>query len=61
MTGSMAAFTINDAMVKAAGQDLPLFQLITLRGVLATVLVYLMARHLGYCMHTSFPARGIRF
>ena len=54
MVGSMAAYTVNDALVKMAGQDLPLFQLITLRGALATVLIYLLARHLG-ALRLSFP------
>ncbi|MEO1110030.1 MAG: DMT family transporter [Pseudomonadota bacterium] len=54
MMGSMMAFTINDTLVKVALQDLPLFQLIALRGVLATALVYLLARHLG-AYHLRFP------
>ncbi|WP_170575817.1 DMT family transporter [Ruegeria atlantica] len=54
MMGSMAAFTINDALIKAAGADLPLFQMVAMRGVLATVLVYLLARHLG-ALHLNFP------
>lgn len=37
MCVSMAAFTINDAFMKAATQVLPLFQAITLRGVLTMV------------------------
>ncbi|SHJ51984.1 S-adenosylmethionine uptake transporter [Ruegeria lacuscaerulensis ITI-1157] len=53
MMGSMAAFTVNDTLVKAAGNDLPLFQLVAMRGVLATVLVYLLARHLG-ALHLRF-------
>lgn len=47
MMVSMAAFTLNDTCVKAAGDALPLFQLVTLRGVLASVLIYLLARRLG--------------
>jgi S-adenosylmethionine uptake transporter len=43
MMVSMAAFTFNDACVKLAGRDLPLFQLITLRGVLASFLIFLLA------------------
>ncbi|NVO58140.1 DMT family transporter [Rhodobacteraceae bacterium B1Z28] len=54
MVGSMAAYTVNDALVKMAGQDLPLFQLIALRGALATVLIYLLTRHLG-ALHLNFP------
>jgi len=53
MMGSMAAFTINDTLVKVALQDLPLFQLVALRGLLATALIYLLARHLG-ALHLNF-------
>ncbi|GAB4532489.1 MAG: DMT family transporter [Ruegeria sp.] len=55
MMGSMAAFTVNDTLVKAAGQDLPLFQLVAMRGLLATALVFLLARHLG-ALHLRFSA-----
>ncbi len=54
MMGSMAAFTFNDALIKAAGAEIPLFQMVAMRGVLATVLVYLLARHLG-ALHLNFP------
>ncbi len=54
MMGSMAAFTVNDTLVKAAGKDLPLFQLVAMRGTLATVLVFVLARHLG-ALHLRFP------
>ncbi len=54
MMGSMAAFTFNDALVKVVGQDLPLFQLVATRGALATVLVFILARHLG-ALHLNFP------
>ena len=47
MMASMAAFTINDTFVKLVGQTLPLFQLLTLRAVLATALLAIMAVWLG--------------
>lgn len=47
MMGSMAAFTINDTLVKAVGGTVPLFQIIAMRGALATVLLFVLARHLG--------------
>lgn len=47
MIGSLAAFTINDACIKATGGALPLFQLLTLRGLLSSVMIYALARHLG--------------
>ncbi|WP_171136776.1 MULTISPECIES: DMT family transporter [unclassified Ruegeria] len=53
MMGSMAAFTVNDTLVKLAGQDLPLFQLIALRGLLATVLVFGLTHRLG-ALHLRF-------
>ena len=56
MMGSMAAFTINDAIVKAAAADLPLFQLVAMRGVLATTLIYVLSRHLGTLL-LNFPRR----
>lgn len=43
---SMAAFTLNDALVKVVGGDLPLFQVITLRGALASFLIFLLAYRL---------------
>ena len=53
MMGSMAAFTVNDTLVKEAGQEVPLFQLVALRGLLATILVFALARHLG-ALHLRF-------
>lgn len=53
MMGSMAAFTVNDTLVKAAGQEVPLFQMVAMRGLLATCLVFALARHLG-ALHLQF-------
>ncbi len=53
MMASMAAFTVNDTLVKIALRELPLFQLVAIRGALATLLVYGLARHLG-ALHLSF-------
>lgn len=47
MMASMAAFTVNDAMVKLTGGAVPLFQLIFLRGVLTTLLILALAGYLG--------------
>jgi drug/metabolite transporter (DMT)-like permease len=47
MMGSMAAFTFNDACIKATGGALPLFQLLTIRGLISSVLIFFLARHLG--------------
>ncbi|MEM7061356.1 MAG: DMT family transporter [Pseudomonadota bacterium] len=56
MTGSMAAFTLNDALVKFLGQDLPLAQVIVLRGALTTVFLGLLAHYMGQ-FHLRFAAR----
>ena len=47
MMASMAAFTINDTFVKLVGQTIPLFQLLTLRAILSTILLALLAYALG--------------
>jgi len=56
MMASMAAFTLNDACIKLAGGALPLFQLVTLRGLLASVLIFALARSLG-SLRFRLPAR----
>lgn len=43
MMASMACFTINDALLKATGGELHLFQLLFLRGILATLLIAMLA------------------
>lgn len=47
MMASMAAFTINDTFVKLVGQTIPLFQLLTLRAALATILLAILTLRLG--------------
>jgi len=47
MMASMAAFTFNDTLVKLTGGEVPLFQLLALRGVLASFLIFFLARALG--------------
>lgn len=47
MMGSMAAFTINDTFFKLAGQDVPLMQLLFLRGLLTTSFIVLVAWRMG--------------
>ncbi|WP_417476187.1 DMT family transporter [Leisingera sp.] len=47
MCVSMAAFTFNDALVKLVGASLPLPQILTIRGLAASFLIYLLARNLG--------------
>lgn len=52
MMGSMAAFTLNDTCVKATDGALPLLQLLTLRGLISSILLFLLARRLG-ALHLS--------
>jgi len=47
MIGSMAAFTFNDACIKLVASDLPLFQIVFLRGVLTTLFIGTLAYTLG--------------
>jgi S-adenosylmethionine uptake transporter len=47
MMASMGAFVVNDMFLKLTNGAIPLFQLIFIRGILATVFVYLVARGLG--------------
>jgi drug/metabolite transporter (DMT)-like permease len=47
MMGSMAAFTFNDTLVKALGDALPLSQILVLRGAMAALLIYALARYQG--------------
>lgn len=47
MMGSMAAFTLNDALMKAVGGALPLSQAIVLRGVPTVLMVAALAWALG--------------
>ncbi|WP_422025831.1 DMT family transporter [Roseovarius sp.] len=47
MMASMAAFTLNDTMMKLMAGEIPLFQLLFLRGVLTTVAVAVIAWRMG--------------
>jgi len=53
---SMAAFTLNDTFMKALAGQVPLFQLLALRGVLTSVVVGIMAWKMGV-LHMRIPAR----
>ncbi|WP_127114805.1 DMT family transporter [Shimia sediminis] len=56
MMCSMAAFTFNDVCIKLIGPDMPLFQLLFLRGAVTTVLIYILARFLG-AIRLDIPKR----
>lgn len=56
MMGSMAGFTFNDTLVKTVGGAMPLSQILTLRGIVTSVLIYALARKLG-ALHWHLPRR----
>ncbi|SMO60236.1 S-adenosylmethionine uptake transporter [Thalassovita litoralis] len=56
MMGSMAAFTLNDTFVKALAGEVPLFQLLVLRGVLTTLFSGVLAWKMG-ALHLRIPPR----
>ena len=47
MIGSMALFTFNDACMKALSDELPFFQAVFMRGAATSVLLALIAWHMG--------------
>ncbi|SLN68953.1 EamA-like transporter family protein [Roseovarius litorisediminis] len=47
MMASMAAFTLNDTCMKALAGEIPLFQLLFLRGVLTTIFIGIAAWRMG--------------
>lgn len=47
MSLSMAGFTFNDSIVKLLTGDISVAQVMFLRGLIATLLIYLLARHRG--------------
>lgn len=59
MMASMAAFTFNDAMMKAMAGEVPLFQLLFLRGVLTTIAVAAIAVRTG-ALRARPPGRDWR-
>ena len=56
MMGSMAGFTFNDALVKTVGAAMPLSQILTLRGAVASILIYVLARRMG-SLRWNLPRR----
>ncbi|MDM0075113.1 DMT family transporter [Variovorax sp. J2P1-59] len=53
MIGAMGCFVLNDALVKHVSQSMPSAQLIFVRGVMASVLVLLVAHRLGALRQAS--------
>jgi len=58
MTGAMAAFIVNDALVKYASQSMPTAQLICVRGVMASLLVLAVAHALGATARIGAISQG---
>ena len=56
MMGSMAAFTLNDTFMKELAGEVPLFQVIVLRGILTTFFVGILAWKMG-AMHFRISKR----
>lgn len=56
MMAAMACYTFNDALLKATNGDLPLFQLLFLRGLLATTCIGVLAYRHG-ALRTDVSAR----
>ena len=56
MIGSMACFVVNDACIKAAGQDLPLFQILVIRSIAASIMIWMLARAIG-ALRWDLPGR----
>jgi S-adenosylmethionine uptake transporter len=56
MMGSMAAFTLNDTMTKTTGGEVPLFQLLFLRGLISISLILVLWGRLGP-MHLRLSRR----
>ncbi len=52
MMGAMAAFVLNDTLMKLVATELPLFQALFLRGLFTTLLFFIIARRLGALRHT---------
>lgn len=56
MMGSMAAFTLNDTMMKTTGGEVPLFQLLFVRGLISISLILALWGRLGP-MHLRISPR----
>ena len=56
MTGGMCAFTVNDAFMKSLSGDIPLFQAVLLRGIVAIICLTIMCRVMDQ-LHLNLPRR----
>lgn len=55
---SMAGYTVNDAIIKLAAEDLPLFQSIFLRGVAVCLILFAFCVHKGVANSMTRHIRG---
>ena len=55
MMASMAGFVLNDTMIKLVSEDLELFQAVFLRGIIATLLLGILAWYKKVIFHRSEP------
>jgi drug/metabolite transporter (DMT)-like permease len=58
MAAAMACFVINDSIVKYTSQSMPATQLIFLRGLMASVIIFAVARATGATVQLSQMRRG---
>ncbi|MFW2545496.1 DMT family transporter [Primorskyibacter sp. 2E107] len=56
MVASMTAFTLGDLCIKGIGTAMPLSQILTLRGIVATLFIGLLAWRAG-ALHFDFPRK----
>lgn len=56
MVGAMIGFTVNDAILKVIGGHIPLFQMVFLRGIPATLFLVLLAWRMGM-LRVKAPAQ----
>lgn len=59
MMGMVGAFTFNDAFTKAAALKVPLFEVIFLRGIAATLILLLIARLGGHSLRVPSQDRRV--
>lgn len=58
MMAAMAAFTVNDAIMKVLSAELPLFQSLFMRGVVVSLVLGLIARRAGALSRAVWAAMG---
>ena len=58
MVGAMACFVVNDTLIKYVAQSLPGAELVFVRGVIASILVLLLASRMGALPHLPEIFRG---